>query len=60
MDRIFNWVVVYGQIGWQIYDAESSELASEVMRDICERENIAPNQVVLQSADAARRKALRC
>jgi transposase InsO family protein len=36
-------------VGWQIYDAESSELAGEVMRDICERENIAPNQVVLHS-----------
>ena len=36
-------------IGWQIYEAESSELASQVMRDICERENIAPNQVVLHS-----------
>ena len=36
-------------VGWQIYDVESSELASEVMRDICERENIAPNQVVLHS-----------
>ena len=36
-------------VGWQVYDAESSELASEVMRDICERENIAPNQVVLHS-----------
>lgn len=36
-------------VGWQIYDAESSELAGEVMRDICERERIAPNQVVLHS-----------
>ncbi len=36
-------------VGWQIYDSESSDLASEVMRDICERENIAPNQVVLHS-----------
>jgi transposase InsO family protein len=36
-------------VGWQIYDAESSELAGEVMRDICVRENIAPNQVVLHS-----------
>jgi putative transposase len=36
-------------VGWQIYEAESSELAAEVMRDICERENIAPNQVVLHS-----------
>lgn len=41
-------------VGWQIYDMESSELAGselagEVMRDICERENIAPDQVVLHS-----------
>lgn len=36
-------------VGWQIYEAESSELASEVMRDICIRENIAPHQVVLHS-----------
>lgn len=36
-------------VGWQIYDAESSDLAGEVMRDICVRENIAPNQVVLHS-----------
>jgi putative transposase len=36
-------------VGWQIYETESSELAAEVMRDLCERENIAPNQVVLHS-----------
>lgn len=36
-------------VGWQVYETESSELASEVMRDICVRENIAPNQVVLHS-----------
>lgn len=36
-------------VGWQIYETESSELAGEVMRDLCERENIAPNQVVLHS-----------
>ena len=36
-------------VGWQIYEIESSELAAEVMRDICERENIAPGQVVLHS-----------
>lgn len=36
-------------VGWQIYESESSELASEVMRDICARENIAPKQVVLHS-----------
>jgi putative transposase len=36
-------------VGWQIYESESSDLAGEVMRDICARENIAPNQVVLHS-----------
>lgn len=36
-------------VGWQIYETESSELASEVMRDICIREHIAPDQVVLHS-----------
>ena len=36
-------------VGWQVYETESSDLASEVMRDICERENIAPQQVVLHS-----------
>lgn len=36
-------------VGWQIYEVESSDLAGEVMRDICERENIAKDQVVLHS-----------
>lgn len=36
-------------VGWQVYESESSELAAEVMRDICLRERIAPNQVVLHS-----------
>lgn len=36
-------------VGWQVYETESSDLASEVMRDICARENISPNQVVLHS-----------
>lgn len=36
-------------VGWQVYESESSELASEVMRDICARKNIAPQQVVLHS-----------
>ena len=36
-------------VGWQVYESESSELASEVMRDICSREHIAGEQVVLHS-----------
>lgn len=40
-------------IGWQVYETESSALAGEVMRDICERENIVPQQVVLHSDNGA-------
>ena len=36
-------------VGWQIYESESGEQAGEVMRDICEREAIKPDQVVLHS-----------
>jgi putative transposase len=36
-------------VGWQVYEVESSDLASEVMLDICVRENVAPQQVVLHS-----------
>ncbi len=43
-------------VGWQVYETESSELASEVMRDICLRENIAPNQVVLHSDNGSSMK----
>ena len=40
-------------VGWQVYDTESSELASDVIRDICIRENIAPNQMVLHSDNSS-------
>ena len=36
-------------VGWQVYEIESSELAGEVMRDICTREDFSPHQVVLHS-----------
>lgn len=36
-------------VGWQIYEEESSLLASEVMRDLCRREHIAQDQVVLHA-----------
>ncbi|MEB0014922.1 DDE-type integrase/transposase/recombinase, partial [Glaciimonas sp. Cout2] len=32
-------------VGWQVFETESSALASEVMKDICVREKIAQNQV---------------
>ena len=36
-------------VGWQVYERESSELASDVLHDICMREQIAPQQLVLHS-----------
>lgn len=36
-------------VGWQVYETESSALASEVLRDLCRREAIAPKQLVLHS-----------
>lgn len=36
-------------VGWQVYETESSEQASQVMQDICRRENIQPKQVTLHS-----------
>lgn len=36
-------------VGWQVYEDESSLLAGDLMRDICRRENLSPNQVVLHS-----------
>jgi putative transposase len=36
-------------VGWQVYAEESSALAGDLMRDICRRENLSPNQVVLHS-----------
>jgi len=36
-------------VGWQVYDHESAELASELMQDICLRLKIAPGQLVVHS-----------
>jgi putative transposase len=36
-------------VGWQIYEAESSVLAADLMTDICQRERVAPGQVILHS-----------
>ena len=36
-------------VGWQVYDEENSALASEVLRDLCHREGIQPNQVILHA-----------
>ena len=36
-------------VGWQIYEQENSEFAADLMIDICQREGIAKDQVVLHS-----------
>lgn len=36
-------------VGWQVYDQEASELGAEVISDICSREKVQPQQVVLHS-----------
>jgi len=36
-------------VGWQVYEKESSALAADLMTNICQRENIQRDQVVLHS-----------
>lgn len=36
-------------VGWQVHDEESSDLAADLMKDICQRENLDQNQVTLHS-----------
>jgi transposase InsO family protein len=36
-------------VGWQVYEDESSEWAADILRDITQRERIAPEQVTLHS-----------
>ena len=36
-------------VGWQVYEAESSAFAADILQDIAEREAIAPDEVTLHS-----------
>jgi transposase InsO family protein len=36
-------------VGWQVYEHESAALAADLMTDICQREGIVRNQVILHS-----------
>lgn len=36
-------------VGWQVYEVESSALAADLLTDICQREGIKHNQVILHS-----------
>ena len=40
-------------VGWQVYETESSEQAADVLQDLCRRENIGFDQVVLHSDNGA-------
>ncbi|WP_415838061.1 IS3 family transposase, partial [Polaromonas hydrogenivorans] len=36
-------------VGWQVFDCESAELASQLLRDICESQGIRPGQLTVHS-----------
>jgi putative transposase len=36
-------------VGWQVYEEENNVLASEILRDLCHREGVQPNQIILHS-----------
>lgn len=40
-------------VGWQVYEEESSALASDLLRDLCRREGIQPKQLILHSDNGA-------
>ena len=36
-------------VGWQVFDCESAELSSQLLRDICQRQGIKPEQLTVHS-----------
>ena len=36
-------------VGWQVYDSESAEQASQLLQDICARQGISPDQLTVHS-----------
>lgn len=48
---LYMFIDIYSRkiVGWQVYRDENSDLAAEVMRDICATEKIQPHQVILHS-----------
>lgn len=48
---LYMFIDIYSRkvVGWQVYRDENSDLAAEVMRDICIREKIQRDQVILHS-----------
>jgi transposase InsO family protein len=45
-------------VGWQVYENESSTLAADLMKDICQREGIKPKQVTLHSDNGSPMKGV--
>ena len=40
-------------VGWQVFDCESAELASQLLIDICQRQGIEPGQITVHSDNAS-------
>ena len=40
-------------VGWQVFDCESAELASQLLVDICQRQAVAPHQLTVHSDNGA-------
>ena len=48
---LYMFMDIYSRkiVGWQVYEYENSEYAADIVRDIMQREGIAPEQVTLHS-----------
>lgn len=40
-------------VGWQVFDCESAELASQMLMDICQRQAVVPDQLTVHSDNGA-------
>jgi transposase InsO family protein len=40
-------------VGWQVFDCENAQLASQLLQDICVRQGIKPDQLTLHSDNGA-------
>ena len=51
LEHLYMIMDVYSRkiVGWQIYEFESSELAADLIEDVCRREGIQPSQMTLHS-----------
>jgi putative transposase len=47
-------------VGWQVFDGESAELASQLPIDICQRQGIAPGQITVHSDNGSPMKGKQC